>query len=83
MRMRSVVLLISAAALVVAVEGRAAEKAAALGVERPLVVGVTVLTSLSPADLKEIGVAASSLEDQVARLVDLARRLGDLTSKAG
>jgi orotidine-5'-phosphate decarboxylase len=54
----------------------AAEEAAARGVERPQVVGVTVLTSLSPADLKEIGVAAPSLEDQVARLVDLALSAG-------
>ena len=54
----------------------AEEEAAALGVERPRVVGVTVLTSLSPADLKEIGVMAQSLEEQVARLVDLALAAG-------
>ena len=37
-----------------------------------MLVGVTVLTSFSPADLKEVGVVAGRVEDQVARLVDLA-----------
>jgi orotidine-5'-phosphate decarboxylase len=56
---------------------RAAEDAAgAAGVERPALVAVTVLTSLSPADLKEIGVATSRVEDQVERLVDLVLAAG-------
>jgi orotidine-5'-phosphate decarboxylase len=65
-----------AAEMLRAARESAEEEAAARGVERPLVVGVTVLTSLSPADLKEIGVVAPSLEDQVARLVDLALAAG-------
>jgi orotidine-5'-phosphate decarboxylase len=54
----------------------ASEAAERRGVERPLVVAVTVLTSLSAADLKEIGVAADAVEDQVARMVDLAVAAG-------
>jgi orotidine-5'-phosphate decarboxylase len=50
----------------------AAEAAAACGNPRPALIGVTVLTSFSPADLKEVGVAAAQVEDQVARLVELA-----------
>lgn len=51
----------------------AAEQAAAdSGAERVRVVGVTVLTSLAAPDLKETGIAAVAVEDQVARLVDLA-----------
>jgi len=53
---------------------RAAREAAdaAAGSERIRLVAVTVLTSLSPADLKEVGIGAASVEDQVARIVDLA-----------
>ncbi len=54
----------------------ASESAERSGAERPLVVAVTVLTSLSPADLKEIGVATDAVEDQVARMVDLALSAG-------
>ena len=54
----------------------ASESAERNGAERPLVVAVTVLTSLSSADLKEIGVAADAVEDQVARMVDLALSAG-------
>jgi orotidine-5'-phosphate decarboxylase len=50
----------------------AAEAAEACGNPRPALIGVTVLTSLSPSDLKDVGIAAERLEDQVARLVDLA-----------
>jgi orotidine-5'-phosphate decarboxylase len=54
----------------------AGEAAARLGVEKPLLIGVTVLTSLSAAELKEVGVDVDRAEDQVARLVDLARSAG-------
>lgn len=42
------------------------------GKERPLVIGVTVLTSLDQADLNMVGVK-DNLNDQVARLADLAQ----------
>jgi len=42
---------------------------------RPLVVGVTVLTSLDDSGLREIGVS-SSMEDQVLRLAKLAENCG-------
>ncbi len=54
----------------------AEEAAAACGVPRPLLVAVTVLTSLSPADLKEVGVAVDGVEQQVARLVDVTLEAG-------
>ncbi|MBW2270745.1 MAG: orotidine-5'-phosphate decarboxylase [Deltaproteobacteria bacterium] len=50
----------------------AEQEAARHGVERPRIVGVTVLTSLAAADLKEVGVSAACVDDQVARLVELA-----------
>ena len=59
------------AAMMVAARDAAHETAAASGSEPPCLLAVTVLTSLSPTELKEIGVDAA-LEDQVARLVDLA-----------
>ncbi len=54
----------------------AEETAQMIGVPRPLLVGVTVLTSLSPADLKELGIQANTVDEQVARLVDLALAAG-------
>jgi orotidine-5'-phosphate decarboxylase len=54
----------------------AAEAAAACGNPRPDLIAVTVLTSFSPGDLKEVGIAASEVEEQVARLVDLAVAAG-------
>jgi len=42
------------------------------GKERPLIIGVTVLTSLDQADLSMTGVR-DNLNDQVARLADLAQ----------
>jgi orotidine-5'-phosphate decarboxylase len=54
----------------------AEETADAIGVPRPLLIGVTVLTSLSHADLKDLGVQADSVEEQVARLLDLALAAG-------
>ncbi|MEW5974512.1 MAG: orotidine-5'-phosphate decarboxylase [Acidobacteriota bacterium] len=43
--------------------------------ERPLLLGVTVLTSLSSADLAEVGIASPTAE-QVVRLARLAQRCG-------
>ncbi len=54
----------------------AAEAADAAGRPPPLLVGVTVLTSLSAGELKEVGVAAGEVEEQVARLVDLCLSAG-------
>ena len=54
----------------------AEETAQAIGVPRPLLIGVTVLTSLSPADLKDLGIQADSIDDQVARMLDLALAAG-------
>ncbi|HYE51786.1 MAG TPA: orotidine-5'-phosphate decarboxylase [Azospirillaceae bacterium] len=53
----------------------AAEEAARLGVERPHLLGVTVLTSLSAEDLEAVGQAVP-VADQVRRLAELARRSG-------
>ncbi|HIN76634.1 MAG TPA: orotidine-5'-phosphate decarboxylase, partial [Rhodospirillales bacterium] len=53
----------------------AAEEANSQGVDRPLILGVTVLTSLDEADLKEIGLS-SSTNDQVRRLASLAQESG-------
>ena len=53
----------------------AAEEANSQGVDRPLSLGVTVLTSLDEADLKEIGLS-SSTNDQVRRLASLAQESG-------
>ncbi len=54
----------------------AAQKSAdALGRRRPLVIGVTVLTSMTDAMLQEIGVARTVM-DQVVHLAQLARAAG-------
>lgn len=53
----------------------AAERGAGAGRARPLVIAVTVLTSLDDAALRETGVEASAA-DQVARLARLAREAG-------
>ena len=54
---------------------RAAAEAAAQSETKPKVLAVTVLTSLSDADLQEIGVAGRAM-DQVLRLAQLARANG-------
>lgn len=53
----------------------AAEEAIKLGTEKPLLVGVTVLTSLKAEHLRTIGIE-SNTEEQVLRLAGLAREAG-------
>jgi orotidine-5'-phosphate decarboxylase len=53
-----------------------AEEAARLGVERPRLIAITVLTSMDDAALAETGVAAASVEEQVRRLARLAEASG-------
>jgi orotidine-5'-phosphate decarboxylase len=62
-------------AMMRAARDAAGDAAAAAGVASPCLLGVTVLTSLSPLELKEVGIEGS-VEDQVARLVDLALESG-------
>src|SRR4051794_1735838 len=54
---------------------KAAAEAAAESPAKPMVLAVTVLTSMSDADLQEIGVAGTALS-QVLRLGGLARSAG-------
>jgi orotidine-5'-phosphate decarboxylase len=58
-----------------AARAAADETAARSGLPAPLLLGVTVLTSLADADLATLGVA-ESVPDHVARLVDLAQACG-------
>ncbi|MFW0776851.1 MAG: orotidine-5'-phosphate decarboxylase [Rickettsiales bacterium] len=51
------------------------EHASITGKERPLIVGVTMLTSMDDNDLESIGVN-HEMEDQVKRLADLAQTSG-------
>ena len=53
----------------------AAEVAVITGKKRPMVVGVTILTSMDQNDLGSIGVS-SSVSDQVVRLAELAQASG-------
>ncbi len=54
----------------------AEDAAAAYGVARPLLVGVTVLTSFAAAGLAEVGIEVEGVDRQVDRLVDLAVESG-------
>jgi orotidine-5'-phosphate decarboxylase len=51
------------------------ETAAALGCERPILLAVTVLTSLAAADLREVGISRAPAE-QVLHLAELAMGAG-------
>ncbi len=53
-----------------------AETAAREGIEKPYVVGVTVLTSANEATLVETGVSVSSIVEQVTKLARLADSCG-------
>jgi orotidine-5'-phosphate decarboxylase len=54
---------------------KAAAEAAAQSAAKPMVLGVTLLTSIAQADLEEVGVAGT-VEAQVLRLADLAVQAG-------
>lgn len=62
-------------AMMRAAKEAATESAGEAGCEPPMVIGVTVLTSLDADDLNAIG-AAGGPADQVMRLAGLARRAG-------
>jgi orotidine-5'-phosphate decarboxylase len=51
------------------------EYADKLGVERPLLVAVTVLTSMNESDLRSVGIEYS-VEDTVLKLAELSKRAG-------
>lgn len=53
----------------------AAEKAETMGIERPRLLGVTVLTSLAEADLQRLGIGRN-VEEQVLSLARLAKEAG-------
>jgi orotidine-5'-phosphate decarboxylase len=53
----------------------AAREAIASTAQRPLLIGVTLLTSMEDSDLREIGIA-DTVEDQAVRLAGLAHQTG-------
>jgi orotidine-5'-phosphate decarboxylase len=55
---------------------REAAQAAAASAKPPIVIGVTVLTSMNEEGLKEIGVTGSAVGEQVVRLAKLAKSSG-------
>lgn len=57
--------------MIKAAEASAQETASSLGIASPIVLGVTVLTSMDPSQLNAIGVQ-NEVEDQVAILADMA-----------
>jgi orotidine-5'-phosphate decarboxylase len=59
-----------------AAEAAARETAQRLACEPPLVLGVTVLTSMADSDLAQVGIDVSNSEDQVERLAQLAVKAG-------
>ena len=63
------------AAMLRAAADTAADTAAKAGIARPLVIAVTILTSLGDGDLAELGMQGRT-GDQVRRLADLAQRCG-------
>lgn len=62
-------------AMLKAAAGAAQEVTQRTGKERPLIIGVTVLTSLDADDLSQIGVQ-HQVDDQVKRLAELAQQAG-------
>lgn len=62
-------------AMMAAAADAAAKTAARLGLARPRIIAVTVLTSLDDSDLESVGIKASAA-DQVLRLAELAKLAG-------
>ena len=63
-------------AMLRAARDAAADAAAAAGVEQPILVAITVLTSLTVSDLGDVGVAVDATDIQVQRLAELAVESG-------
>ena len=63
-------------AMMEAAAAACAEEADKAGAQKPLVIAVTVLTSLDSHAMAEVGMAASSVADQVMRLASLAQACG-------
>lgn len=77
-KMRPMILNVHAAggaAMMRAAQEAAADEAALLGIKKPKVIAVTVLTSMDDRDLNEVGQQGSAA-DQVLRLARLSRKSG-------